>query len=92
MDLRSTESTRRNTLHLRFVSRKRAQGSSVTRMIRTMSHKTERLEMHNHVNSVPEEVSSRDSKGSSDPFIPAECPIRRQGRRTKAPDGQGNHD
>ena len=60
-------------------------------MARTVSHKAETLEMRDHVNCIPEEVSSCDSKESPSPFVPSKRTIRGQGRRTEALDSQGNH-
>lgn len=47
---------------------------------RTVSHKAKSLKMSDHVNCVPEEVPSRDSKESPSLFIPTERTICGQGR------------
>ena len=60
-------------------------------MTRTVRHKTEGLEMRDHVDSVPEEVCSRDSEEIPSPLIPTKRTIRRQGGGIEASDGQGNH-
>jgi len=75
--LRNTKSTRRNTLRLWFASRKCTHGLGVKRMTQTMSHKAESLEMHHHINSIPEEVPGGDGKDGPSSFIPAECTICR---------------